>query len=441
MAIHQCGGTVTTCRLVRPTHARAWRAWILRIARGEAFAEAGVIGLKLAAVLFAGVLGCGRGSSAAGSPLERSVSGDTVITVARNVPGTDRVTAFDVIWQDTSLKRPRHLLATGDHLVISEDTELHFINLIDRSVRTVGRPGEGPGEFRSIRAFGAVRDSIAVYDLALRRMSIITPTLSFARSSPLHAYPPFVGVRRRNNVLLAVNGGLVLLLESNPNVSTGDPVRAALVWQDLNGDSARIVNVWNDVTFLDVPGTRYLIREKLFPQEVVIAVSHDGRFAHGDGMLYCITVESVQVVPGYPIQRFCREWQPPLVGSGIRNVDMHGMRDDLFQRSVRMSLRRQRIPDHLPSYDKALFDALGRLWIRTVPGTLADIHPSVLERYPFLGPTLHYWDVFARDGVLVRTVAFPARFDVRAITLTHAFGFLELDSGEIVIATMPLESS
>jgi hypothetical protein len=397
--------------------------------------------VKLAAILLAGMLGCGRGPAAPSSALERSVSGDTVITVAGNVPRTDRLTALDVIWQDTSLKRPRHMLATGDQLVISEDTELHFIDLTNRSVRTVGRPGEGPGEFRSIRAFGAIRDSIAVYDLALRRLSIITPALSFARTTPLHAYPPFVGVRRRNNVLLAVDEGLLLLLESNPNVSTGDPVRAALVWQSVIGDSSRIVRVWNDVMFHDVPGTRFLIRERLFPQEVVIAVSNDGRFAHGDGMLYCITVESVQVPPGYQIQRLCRDWQPPLVGRGIRNVDMHGMRDDSFQRSIRTSLRGQQIPDHLPSYDKALFDALGRLWIRTVPSTLSDIHPSVLERYPILGPTFHYWDVFARDGVLVRTVAFPVRFDVRAITLTHAFGFLELDSGEIVIATVPLESS
>jgi hypothetical protein len=54
-----------------------------------------------------------------------------------------------------------------------------------RFLRTVGRFGSGPGEFRSITRLAAIPgDSILVFDNMMARMSVIAPTLEITRTAP-----------------------------------------------------------------------------------------------------------------------------------------------------------------------------------------------------------------------------------------------------------------
>jgi hypothetical protein len=53
---------------------------------------------------------------------------------------------------------------------------------------------------------------------------------------------------------------------------------------------------------------------------------------------------------------------------------------------------------------------------------------------PDLGPSHRYWDVFGEDGHLNRTVSLTAAFDPRVVTADQVYGFLELSTGEVVIA-------
>lgn len=50
---------------------------------------------------------------------------------------------------------------------------------------TVGRRGEGPGEFRMATALTAIGDSVVIYDAQLRRASVVGPDLTVRRSVPL----------------------------------------------------------------------------------------------------------------------------------------------------------------------------------------------------------------------------------------------------------------
>lgn len=83
--------------------------------------------------------------------------------------------------------------ADGHFVVVNAGTsELRFHDASGRRYATVGRRGEGPGEYRRIQTAGWLKgDSIAVFDPSARRISVLGPTGEFARSIALRA--PFEG--------------------------------------------------------------------------------------------------------------------------------------------------------------------------------------------------------------------------------------------------------
>lgn len=73
-------------------------------------------------------------------------------------------------------------------IVIAEDgnSRLRFHDGSGRWIRDVGRAGDGPGEFRDMsRPWIVAGDSIAIYDLRLRRFSLFSPVGEFVRTWPL----------------------------------------------------------------------------------------------------------------------------------------------------------------------------------------------------------------------------------------------------------------
>lgn len=65
-------------------------------------------------------------------------------------------------------------------------SELRVYDSEGHHLRSVGRDGEGPGEFRNIRGVWRYRtDSLVVYDPSLRRVSVFDVDPSFTRSFPL----------------------------------------------------------------------------------------------------------------------------------------------------------------------------------------------------------------------------------------------------------------
>lgn len=65
-------------------------------------------------------------------------------------------------------------------------SELRIYDPEGRHLHTVGREGEGPGEFRNIGDLWLYRgDSLAVYDVSLRRVSVFDVRPAFVRSVPI----------------------------------------------------------------------------------------------------------------------------------------------------------------------------------------------------------------------------------------------------------------
>ena len=77
-------------------------------------------------------------------------------------------------------------LANGQILVANSGVpELELFDATGRFVRPIGRKGQGPGEFQGpISVFGWRADSVAVYDPATMRWTILSPGLALARTAP-----------------------------------------------------------------------------------------------------------------------------------------------------------------------------------------------------------------------------------------------------------------
>ncbi len=73
----------------------------------------------------------------------------------------------------------------GGPFVVAAHNELRWFDSSGRWIRSVGREGSGPGEFRQIDLLARFRDSVLVYDLALRRVSVFDSAGNYARGTTI----------------------------------------------------------------------------------------------------------------------------------------------------------------------------------------------------------------------------------------------------------------
>lgn len=352
--------------------------------------------------------------------------GDTVVVTSSGAPDTIRVDGVGVLWRSPELRNPRGVIGLADRLVVADPTRLHVLSRRGEHLETVGREGEGPGEFGSIRLLGRLGgDTLAVHDAGNARISFLSAEGELLGSVRATWVTPFVNPR--GSRLARANGGVVSFWEEN--VHTDRPTRTALVWRDLGADSIAVLRQWDGPQWAEVGG-QFIAHTELFPPLVVGAVAPDGRIAVGDGLSYCIEIGE----PGAEtVQRWCRDRQRVAVGEGIRNPALEGLEGPRRQ-VIEAVMRDQEIGESLPSFDTLRFDSDGRLWVRTLGPSRAEIHPYLLNDFPERGPTRHAWDVFDREGRLLVTVELPATFDPRVLEADRLYGFSELPTGEIVIA-------
>jgi hypothetical protein len=96
----------------------------------------------------------------------------------------------------------------------------------------------------------------------------------------------------------------------------------------------------------------------------------------------------------------------------------------------------------LPHFDRLLFSESGDLWVRLYHDEFAHVHP--IRRLPSQGAweaKVREWEVFDAEAVLVRHLTVPGTFDLRVIGDGEGFGFLTLDTGEVVVGRVDLTGS
>lgn len=83
----------------------------------------------------------------------------------------------------------------GDHVYVAQrgTDDIRVFGSDGAFRRTIGRKGQGPGEFESIWSMGVSGDSVWLIDVDLRRLTFFTPDGSLIATVPFDPVPPTLG--------------------------------------------------------------------------------------------------------------------------------------------------------------------------------------------------------------------------------------------------------
>lgn len=270
----------------------------------------------------------------------------------------------------------------------------------------LGRPGDGPGEFRMINRVGrAGSDSLWVYDFSLRRFTFIDESGSLAGVVTLQSDIPTLGAVGRLS-----DGSLLLAQYWASGISRGNTF-------GLHRDRVAYVRFSERGFLIDTIG--------LFPGREIFLASEDGRRTMGSPPFGKVSTNTMRgdtvyigdqarfeigmyTADGTPV-RSIRKKEPPLP---VSEQDLNQWIErslaavpDSRRPGVRRNLTEMDVPETRPAYRDLLTDEQGNLWV---------------SDYAQSPQTPAHWSVFDRDGRLLGTVAMPAGFqpyDILGATL------------------------
>lgn len=259
------------------------------------------------------------------------------------------------LFQVTAARR----LADGRIAVLNAGSgELRIYGSSGEFLRSVGGRGEGPGEFTAPSAlWTGSRDSVRIFDRGLRRISVLTPELEFARSIDMPGGSPNPTVVR-----FEADGGFLLadlrlqVAEAGFEVSDVTFVRYGPRGELLDSLPR---HRWTEVARTEVRGR---VRRRIFGASTTFTHLGQG-YAVGEAVEDQVLVYSAGGTPVRVIR-----WRNPR-----RDVREEDVRDYVTRavegapEEIRASLRRGLegwpVADRLPAYALLGSDRAGNLWV------------------------------------------------------------------------------
>lgn len=292
-----------------------------------------------------------------------------------------------------------------------QSSQLRFFDRSGRHVRTVGREGGGPGEFKNLNPLTAMGDSLVVGDQINQRVTVFAPDGSLVRAVPLEA-PGSDGFLRpvgslRDGSLLVVSGGM-----SREGASNGVSRDSVTILRLPSGGAPRPLGRFaGDEMFTQGDGGAVMVSPRAFGLSAEVVAVPDGFFygatdsyrigrydAEGK-LLRLINMqrEPRKVTPD-DIERYKERRREAFAQSGRRAQ---------ARQILERSLAAMTFPETLPAYGEMRADPAGNLWVSDYQTTPDD--PGK-------------WTVFNPEGRVLGTVATPARMRVLDIGQDYVLG-------------------
>ena len=273
-----------------------------------------------------------------------------------------------------------------------------------RHLRTIGRPGSGPGEFQALFWVGRLpADSIAAWDAALGRLSVFSPAGDFVRAvtsrNSLGLFPLAAGVLGDGRLLIAVRS-------AEAGAGSGVRVRrddVSYVALDARGGVQPIGRFPGTEMLLSGGATGGLLMRPLPFGRQTVAAAHGGRVYVGTGDAFelrgyeprqgLLTIIRTEHAPVAVTRAAIRDYRRTLVTLGAEG-------DARLRQQQAEMLEKAPYPEQMPAFTDLEIDADGDLWTQDSKAR---------------GDGGARWTIFSPDGRLRGSIEIPANVVVREI--------------------------
>lgn len=379
--------------------------------------------LALAALLLP-LAACGGDAEAAG-PLVRDSAGIRI--VQNDAPAwkkgqewrvaAELVTDIGVAEGDPKFQfaHVAHALRLSDGTLLVADGQANEIRAFDaqgKYLRTMGRSGGGPGEFRGLHALYLLPgDTVAAFDYQGARLAFFAPTGSFVRAVTV---APVDGKLPPRPLAFFGDGRMLVTPLYNPNfVSNPKPTRDTVtlaVYSAAGAQAASLGRVPGEesVTVMGGEGSNRIAMRDQPPFALATSFAvHGTRLLVGDPARY----ELVERRPDGAVARLIRrsgQREPVTQADRDAYVERRrqGQRDTRFRQIEERLIANLTFPEHKPFFTDLRMDPAGNAWVRRPADPDAETP----------------WDVFDTEGRLLGTVAMPAGLRVTQIGADFVVG-------------------
>jgi len=334
-----------------------------------------------------------------------------------------------------------HPLPDGSVVVGTDSPPRALVLRADGTIQSsLGREGEGPGEFSSVGSVVSLGDdSLAVWDPNRRRMSVFTIGGEYAREVDLGDVAPqspeAAGSTRVpagfTHLLPLPSGSLVVFVVAvwgPDNVESGVQ-RLAMVSHRIDAGGNRLAEYGPFVGMELHASPAAGLAPFPFGTETFGAVSGDA--------LVVGTAETPELrfyAPDGALERIVR-WEDrdrTLAGNALlldfdtwvdAQLARRGPRDEAVLREILEAIPE---PERFPAYSGIISDQLsGETWVGEYPGQL-----GMMGLTPEVRPMpSRQWLAFEADGTLIATVQVPPGFDPRALLEGRVWGVFRDELG------------
>lgn len=284
-------------------------------------------------------------------------------------------------------------LPDGRIAVANGGAEIRFYNGEGVYLRTIGRHGDGPGEFQTLSQLFATPDSIFAYDGRARRISVFDASGRFVRSTALEGagFPRVVGRFGDGTYVATVSqaygpGGVEDGVSRRP---------LAVLRYDAGGamlDTLAVIPGYE--SFVQTQDGGFTVTSLLFGRAPVMAAAEDAAVLGGNDAYH---LEVYQ--PDGSLARLIRRRQETLP---VKDADWAALRDERLEglegewRSrIESMIGKMPRPQTMPFYSSALLDEDGNVWVEDFR---SPTDPEAL------------WSIFDLEGRWLGRVAMPDRF-------------------------------
>lgn len=313
-------------------------------------------------------------------------------------------------------------LANGSIVIGNAGTyELRLYDATGIHLRTVGREGEGPGEFRMVSHLRRLpSDSLAVLDSRLRRISVFSADGVLARTLTIQSGPASAPAT-------ITNDGSVM-------TSSPIPLRS-LPSTGIYRDSATYYAFNPDGTFADTIGS--FLSFELFqhgsgqpPNQVLLPFGHTTVYAAADAFYVGTNDQDlIRVFDARGNQQRTLRLNLPrrrVTDDDVleaRRVELARARSDERRARTAMALDAAPRPDEMPLFRSLLVDHAGHLWV---------------EAYRVSDTDAPRWSVFDPTGAIVAEAVLPVGVQALDIGDDYVLGVWrdELDAEHVRLYTL-----